>query len=99
VGRIVRLTPKGPDAIAYIEPPWPVKETVIGESIAVNGACLTATKVEGNAFCVDISAESLSRTTLGSLGSGSRVNLERALRLGTAWAATWSAGISIVWGP
>jgi riboflavin synthase len=82
LGRVVRLTPQGPDAVALIEPPWPIDEIVIGESIAVNGACLTATKVEGKAFYADISAESLSRTTLGGLAMGSLVNLERAMKLG-----------------
>ena len=52
-----------------------------GESIAVNGACLTARDIQGRRFLVDVSPESLSRTGLGSLEVGSRVNLERALRL------------------
>ena len=52
-----------------------------GESIAVNGVCLTAYNIKGNSFAVDVSPESLSRTGLGGLGTGSKVNLERALRL------------------
>lgn len=52
-----------------------------GESIAVNGACLTAKHIAGNRFYVDVSPESLARTGLGRLQIGSRVNLERALRL------------------
>lgn len=52
-----------------------------GESIAVNGVCLTAKKIAGRRFSVDVSPESLSRTNLGGLASGSLVNLERALRL------------------
>lgn len=52
-----------------------------GESIAVNGVCLTAYNIEGRKFTVDISPESLSRTTLGNLGVGGTVNMERALRL------------------
>lgn len=52
-----------------------------GESIAVNGVCLTARDIKGNRFLVDVSPESLSRTGLGGLQTGSRVNLERALRL------------------
>ena len=52
-----------------------------GESIAVNGACLTARDIVGNRFLVDVSPESLSRTGLGRLEVGSTVNLERALRL------------------
>lgn len=52
-----------------------------GESIAVNGVCLTARDIKGNSFLVDVSPETLSRTGLGELKSGSQVNLERALRL------------------
>lgn len=53
-----------------------------GESIAVNGVCLTAKHFSGRGFQVDVSPESLSRTNLGTLAPGSSVNLERALRLG-----------------
>ena len=52
-----------------------------GESVAVNGACLTATNVSMNRFVVDISPETLRVTTLGTLNSGSIVNLERSMRL------------------
>ena len=53
----------------------------LGESIAVSGACMTVTRTRGRAFTLDVSAESLRRTTLGGLRVGSRVNLERSLRL------------------
>lgn len=52
-----------------------------GESIAVNGVCLTAREIRGRRFGVDVSPESLARTNLGRLAAGSVVNLERALRL------------------
>jgi riboflavin synthase len=52
-----------------------------GESIAVNGVCLTAYNFRGRMFTADVSPETLSRTKLGMLGPGERVNLERALRL------------------
>ncbi|MBY0331284.1 MAG: riboflavin synthase [Acetobacteraceae bacterium] len=55
---------------------------VIGASIACSGCCLTAVDLGGDWFAVDASAETLSRTTLGALAPGSRVNLERSLRLG-----------------
>ncbi len=54
----------------------------IGASIAVNGVCLTATRIEGRRFAVDIVAETLARTSLGGLVPGQRVNLERALLAG-----------------
>lgn len=53
----------------------------LGESIAVNGACLTAVAYQDTAFWADVSAETLSLTTLGQLALGQPVNLERALRL------------------
>ncbi|MGW8193798.1 MAG: riboflavin synthase [Desulforhopalus sp.] len=52
-----------------------------GESIAVNGVCLTAYAIRGRKFSADVSPETLSRTKLGALGPGDRVNLERALKL------------------
>lgn len=57
-------------------------EAALGDSIAVNGACLTVTALDGSEFTVDASHETLSRTTLGALAPGSKVNLERALRSG-----------------
>src|SRR5256885_1829400 len=53
-----------------------------GESVAVNGVCLTVIPQSGGALLTDVSNETLSRTTLGSLGTDTRVNLERALALG-----------------
>lgn len=50
-----------------------------GESVAVNGVCLTALEVMPDSFAADVSPETLSRTTLGDLSVGSRVNLERAV--------------------
>lgn len=54
----------------------------LGDSIAVSGVCLTATALDGRRFAADVSQETLSLTTLGALGVGSRVNLEAALRAG-----------------
>jgi riboflavin synthase len=54
----------------------------IGASIACSGCCLTAISLEGAAFAVQVSQESLSRTTIGRWTPGTRVNLERSLRLG-----------------
>jgi len=55
---------------------------VMGESIAIDGACLTVVAIHADGFEVDASAETLARTTLGTLTVGSRVNLERAMPLG-----------------
>ena len=64
-----------------LEAKFAIDDPEEGESIAVNGACLTAYNIKGNRFTVDVSPESLSRTTLGTLRPGASVNLERALRL------------------
>jgi riboflavin synthase len=55
--------------------------TRIGDSIAVNGACLTVVILKGRRFSVDVAPETMQRTVLGSVKIGQRVNLERALRL------------------
>lgn len=56
--------------------------TRAGDSINVNGACLTATEVAGDAFAADVMGETLARTALGDLRPGAVVNLERALAVG-----------------
>jgi riboflavin synthase len=56
-----------------------LRDLVVGESIAVNGVCLTVTDPEAGAFTADLSEETLRRTSLGSLAPGSPVNLERAM--------------------
>jgi riboflavin synthase len=53
-----------------------------GASIAVDGCCLTAVELPAGAFAADVSAETLQRTTLGTLTKGAKVNLERPMRLG-----------------
>lgn len=58
-----------------------LEDVNIGDSIAVNGICLTVTEFAGHQFTVDVMAETLDRTNLGQLKAGNRVNLERALRL------------------
>jgi len=65
-----------------LETPRPLPRLAIGESIAVDGACLTVTAKQKRRFRVDVSPETLRRTTLGRLAKDARVNLERALRVG-----------------
>jgi len=59
-----------------------VEGVSLGDSIAVNGVCLTVAALSGATFAADVSNETLGLTTLGDLGAGSRVNLEPALALG-----------------
>lgn len=60
-----------------------LEETQIGDSIAVNGVCLTVVKMQGNLFTVDVMAETLNKTNLKECSKGTHVNLERALQLST----------------
>ena len=83
VGRIRSRELRGGDATYWIETgPVPLAELAIGASIAVNGACLTATRLEPHAFAADLSRETLALTTLGGLEAGARVNIEKALVAG-----------------
>jgi len=84
VGRVGRIASLGGDRRFLIEVAEPGLDRVaVGDSIAVDGCCLTAVTAGGGAFEADVSNESLSRTTLGELDVGSRVNLETALTLST----------------
>ena len=67
-----------------------LEEVRVGDSIAVNGACMTVTKIEGNSFQIDVSAESLSKTS--GLDTFGEVNLEKAMRLGDRVAGPLVSG-------
>jgi riboflavin synthase len=80
-GRVESLREKGGDVelgvdAARLDP----ARFGIGDSVSVQGACLTVTRKEGLRFYADVSRETLAKTTLGSLKEGSRVNLEPSLR-------------------
>lgn len=60
----------------------PFSNLQLGESIAVNGVCLTVVEFDASGFAADVSNETLALTTLGALSAGAAVNLERALRVG-----------------
>lgn len=80
LAHVVRLEPQTGGARLWLADP--VSEPVLGESVAVNGVCLTVSAMEGNEVAFDLSSETLRCTTLGEMGAGDRVNIERALRLG-----------------
>ncbi len=81
-GRVDVLNLRGEAGVLTLESKLPSAEIAIGDSIAVNGACLTVTGKGNSTLTFDVSPETRSRTTVGKLRSGSRVNLERALKLG-----------------
>ncbi|MGD9825463.1 riboflavin synthase [Desulfobacter sp.] len=81
LGTIRRIETQGEGKILVIACGLDFSGTGIGDSIAVNGACLTAVSLGKGQFKVDMAPETVSRTTFKSLGPGARVNIERALRL------------------
>lgn len=82
VGTISAIEHGAHGARVTISTRYPSAELVLGESIAVDGACLTVTKIKEGAFSIDASPETLSRTTLGQRRQGDKVHLERALAIG-----------------
>jgi riboflavin synthase len=83
IGRIERADRRGDAAVLVIAPAAIDAATLApGESIAIDGACLTVTERGGGRFQVLAGPETLARTTLGALAAGDRVNLERALAFG-----------------
>jgi len=81
VGSIRELNAVGEDVQITVVAELDFNELEVGASIAVNGACLTATRLNANSFDADVSQETLRCTTLGLLKAGSAVNLERSLTL------------------
>ena len=80
LGRVVRLETVENSARLTVEAPTVTQDVNLGDSVSVNGCCLTVTAVHGSTFTADLMAETLTRTTLGSQAPGDPVNLERALR-------------------
>ena len=80
-GTVVEKRSAGRGMVFSLESDFNLTDPEEGESIAVNGVCLTARNISSRRFTVDVSPESLGRTNLGGLAVGGRVNLERALRL------------------
>ena len=81
VGTVVSVDSRGSGRVLCVSTGFPLDEIRVGDSLSVSGACLSATAKEKGRFFADVSAETLSRTTLGTLSRGSRVNLERSLSL------------------
>ena len=82
VGTVAALEPQGDALRLTIEAPKVLSDAAFGDSIAVNGVCLTVTDFDERRFTADVMQESLDRTGLGQLVVGSPVNLERALAAG-----------------
>jgi riboflavin synthase len=81
LGRVAGIRSSGQGKRLAVETDFDLSGIKVGDSIAVSGACLTAVQIAGRRFEVDVSPETLARTTLGAARVGERVNLERSLRL------------------
>jgi riboflavin synthase len=81
MGRIKVIHRRQGELQLMILPPFPAKACRMGESIAVDGVCLTVTNLAGDLLAVDVSGETLSRSTIGLLKQDDVVNLERALKV------------------
>ena len=79
IGRIKAVAPGAKSSVLTIEGDVIFSDLKIGDSVAVNGVCLTATTIQGNTFTADVMHETLDRSGLGKLSAGSAVNLERAM--------------------
>lgn len=82
VGRVEALRLEGGSARLVVHAPELASEVGVGDSVAVNGACLTVTAVAAESLCFDAVAETIEKTALAELLVGAEVNLERAMRAG-----------------
>lgn len=84
VGKIAKVTPQAADLSLRIDTgKLPMNDVALGDSIAVNGVCLTVVSLGAKAFDADVSVESLDNTNIGQYKPGTAVNLEKALTLAT----------------
>ncbi|MEY3325390.1 MAG: hypothetical protein RL694_277 [Actinomycetota bacterium] len=79
VGEVIAIT-KGQDSALITFASDLAADLAVGDSVSINGVCLTATEAKGNSFTADVMVQTLKLTTLGSLVSGSKVNTELATR-------------------
>jgi riboflavin synthase len=92
-GRVASLTEKGGDLELGIDAAaLDLHRIAIGDSVSVQGACLTVTRKDGSCIFADVSRETMAKTTLGELRAGSKVNLEPSLRAGDALGGHWVSG-------
>jgi riboflavin synthase len=82
LGTITEVRREPPGCKLFVREPRVVSEIKVADSVSINGCCLTVVEVAGGTMAFDAGPETLARTNLGELVPGSRVNLERALRVG-----------------
>jgi riboflavin synthase len=92
-GRVASLAEKGGDLELGIDAAaLDFNRIAIGDSVSVQGACLTVTRMQDTRFYADVSRETMAKTTLGTFSAGMRVNLEPSLRAGDALGGHWVSG-------
>jgi riboflavin synthase len=91
VGTVISLEPRGEQARLCLEIPF-AAELGLGDSVAINGCCLTVAHLTKTGASFDLLAQTLRVTSLGQLATGSRVNLERAMRLGDRFGGHFVQG-------
>jgi riboflavin synthase len=92
VGAVIRLEPIGPGVRLTVRSAVVVEGTNVGDSIAINGCCLTVVAVRSDEMSFEAGSETLGRTNLGRLSIGSGVNLERSLKIGDRLGGHYVAG-------
>ena len=93
VGTVRSIDERGGDVtIVFDTGDVALDDVAIGDSIAVNGACLTATRIDGSSFAADVSRETLALTTIGDWRVGTRINIEKALLAGQALGGHYVTG-------
>ena len=92
IGIIDSVRPEGPGVRLKIRAGEVAADAHLGDSIAINGCCLTVVELTGDALGFDAGSETLSRTNLGKLIPGSRVNLERSLKVGDRLGGHYVSG-------
>lgn len=92
LGTIAAVVPQGAAVELSLHAPLVASDAAIGDSIAVNGCCLTVVRREEDVLTFEAGSETLSRTNLGKLQPGSRVNLERSLKVGDRLGGHYVSG-------
>src|SRR5256714_2160369 len=82
LGAVQQVQPSGPGRRLTLSASPLIEGTQLGDSVVINGACLTVVDIQGDSLSFEAGPETLAKTNLGELTPGDRVNLERALRVG-----------------
>jgi riboflavin synthase len=92
IGTVVQAAVAAEGMRLAVETLTAAESSAVGDSVAVNGACLTMTRLDGKVFHADVMRETLNKTTLGALRSGEKVNLELALAAGERFGGHFVLG-------